>query len=110
MGSVFDLDRIADQREPCNACTMACYRNASMLMHAAVSAVDAAQALTGGRIREAAALLFRRSVAQSVWALGEELPRMCCLTRRHKRLAARKRLAPSTRQSSHTASSSGYNS
>ena len=29
MGSVFDLDRIPDQREPCNACMMACYRNAS---------------------------------------------------------------------------------
>jgi hypothetical protein len=66
MGSVFDLDRIADQREPCNACMMACYRNASMLMHAAVSAVDAAQALAAGRMGEAAGLLFRRSVAQSL--------------------------------------------
>ena len=26
MGSVFDLDHIPDQREPCNACMMACYR------------------------------------------------------------------------------------
>jgi hypothetical protein len=86
---------------------MACYRNASMLMHAAISAVDAVQALTGGRIREAAALLFRRSVAQSVWALGEELPRMRRLTRRHKRSIARKRSAPSTRQSSHSASEDG---
>ncbi|MGA7263305.1 MAG: radical SAM protein [Stellaceae bacterium] len=25
LGSVFDLDRIPDQREPCNACMMACY-------------------------------------------------------------------------------------
>jgi hypothetical protein len=48
MGSVFDLDRIPDQREPCNACMMACYRNASMLMHAAVAATDAA---TGARGR-----------------------------------------------------------
>ena len=37
LGSVFHLDRIPDQREPCNACMMACYRNASMLMHAAVA-------------------------------------------------------------------------
>jgi MoaA/NifB/PqqE/SkfB family radical SAM enzyme len=104
MGSVFDLDRIADRREPCNACMMSCYRNASMLMHAAVSAVDAAQALASGRIREAAALLFRRSVAQSIWALGEELPRIRRLTRRHKRGTARKRPTPSSRQSSRTAS------
>jgi hypothetical protein len=45
LGSVFDLDRIPDQREPCNACMMACYRNASMLMHAAVAATDAGRAL-----------------------------------------------------------------
>src|SRR5215469_18853269 len=45
MGSVFDLDRIPDQREPCNACMMACYRNASMLMHAAVAVTDAGHAL-----------------------------------------------------------------
>jgi len=43
LGSVFDLDRIPDQREPCNACIMGCYRNASMLMHAAVAAADAAR-------------------------------------------------------------------
>jgi hypothetical protein len=45
MGSVFDLDHIPDQREPCNACMMACYRNASMLMHAAVAAKHATRAL-----------------------------------------------------------------
>jgi MoaA/NifB/PqqE/SkfB family radical SAM enzyme len=89
MGSVFDLDRIADQREPCNACMMACYRNASMLMHAAVSAVDAARALAAGRIGQAAASLFRRSVAQSVWALGQEIPKMRRLARRRKPIPAR---------------------
>ena len=70
LGSVFDLDRIPDQREPCNACMMACYRKASMLMHAAVAASDAARA-AAGRIGLAAAALFRRSVAQSLWALVE---------------------------------------
>ena len=50
LGSVFDLDRIPDQREPCTACMMACYRNASMLMHAAVAATDAARALAAGQI------------------------------------------------------------
>jgi hypothetical protein len=32
LGLVFDLDRIPDQRDPCNACMVTCYRNASMLM------------------------------------------------------------------------------
>jgi hypothetical protein len=58
MGSVFDLDRIPDQRAPCNACMMACYRNASMLMHAAIATTDAAQALAAGQIRTAAACSF----------------------------------------------------
>jgi hypothetical protein len=85
LGSVFDLDRIPDQREPCNACMMACYRNASMLMHSAVAATDAAQALAAGQIGAAVALLFRRSVAQSLWALIEETSKM----RRTRRLARR---------------------
>jgi len=85
LGSVFDLDRIPDQREPCNACTMACYRNASMLMHAAVVATDAARALAAGEIGSAVASLFRRSVAQSLWALIEQTPKMRRLARRRRR-------------------------
>jgi MoaA/NifB/PqqE/SkfB family radical SAM enzyme len=88
LGSVFDLDRISDQREPCNACMMACYRNASMLMHPAVAATDAARALATGQIGCAAASLFRRSVAQSLRALIEEAPKMRRLARRRKRAVA----------------------
>jgi hypothetical protein len=88
MGSVFDLDRMADQREPCNACMMACYRNASMLMHAAIAASDAAGAVSAGRIGDAVRLLFRRSMAQSMWALAEQAPKMRRLARRRKRMAA----------------------
>jgi hypothetical protein len=55
---------------------MACYRNASMLMHAAVAATDATRALSDGRFGTAVASLFRRSVAQSLWALVEETPKM----------------------------------
>ena len=83
---MFDLDHIADQREPCNACMMACYRNASMLMHAAVAATDATQALAAGEIGAAAAL-FRRSVAHSLWALIEQTPQMRRLARRPRRTA-----------------------
>ena len=88
LGSVFDLDRIPDQRERCNACMMGCYRNASMLMHAAVAATDAARALAAGKIGAATAMLFQRSVAQSIWALVEEMPKMRRLARRRRRTAA----------------------
>jgi MoaA/NifB/PqqE/SkfB family radical SAM enzyme len=87
LGPVFDLDRIPDQRAPCNACMMACYRNASMLMHAAIAATDAARALAAGQIGAAAVMLFRRSVAQSLWALVEETPQMRRLARRRKQIA-----------------------
>jgi len=88
MGSVFDLDRIPDQREPCNACMMACYRNVSMLVHAAVAVTDAARATAAGQIGTAVASLFQRSVADSLWALIEETPKLRRLARRRKRVAA----------------------
>lgn len=72
LGSVFDLDRIPDRREQCNACMMACYRNASMMMHAPIAASDAGRALAAGQVDVAVAALFRQSVAQSVWALVEQ--------------------------------------
>ncbi len=77
MGSVFDLDRFPDQREPCNACMMSCYRHASVLMHGAMALADSAQALGRGDFRAAVSSLFQRGVATSLWALaGEELPSM----------------------------------
>jgi MoaA/NifB/PqqE/SkfB family radical SAM enzyme len=89
LGSVFDLDRsIPDQREPCYACMMACYRNASMLMHAAVAVTDTGRALASGQIGTAVASLFRRSVARSLWALVEETPKTRRLARRRKRTMA----------------------
>ena len=87
LGSVFNLDRIPDQREPCNACMMGCYRNASMLMHAAVAATDAASALADGKIGAAVSTLFRRSVAQSLWALVEQMPKVRRLARRRRQTA-----------------------
>ncbi|NUY32634.1 radical SAM protein [Paraburkholderia sp. JPY303] len=76
MGSVFDLDRLPDQREPCNACMMGCYRHASILMHGAIAVTDSVYALGRGQLRTAVSLLFQRSVAYSLWALSvEELPR-----------------------------------
>ena len=88
LGSVFDLDRIPDQREPCHDCIMACYRTASMLMHAAIAATDTAGALATGQVGAAVSTLFRRSVAQSLWALVEEMPKMRQQARRRRRAAA----------------------
>lgn len=82
LGSVFDLDRIPDQREPCHDCMMACYRNASIYMHAGVAASDALQELAAGDLRAAASTLLRQSVAQSVRTLIEELPHIRKLTRK----------------------------
>lgn len=87
LGSVFDLDRIADRRDPCHACMQDCYRSASMLMHAPVAASDAAQALARGELRAAAAALFRRSVGRSIGALVEQLRLLRRLGRRRRQTA-----------------------
>ncbi|MGF6879633.1 radical SAM protein [Paraburkholderia sp. MM5477-R1] len=81
MGSVFDLDRLPDQRQPCNDCMMGCYRHASILMHGAVAVTDSVYALGKGQLRAAVGLLFQRGVAYSLWALSvEELPRAALIS------------------------------
>ena len=85
MGSVFDLDRLPDQRERCNACMMACYRNASMLMHSPIAFADAARALLSGRVRTAVAALMQPGVAASLGALSEEMPHIRRLAPRRRR-------------------------
>jgi MoaA/NifB/PqqE/SkfB family radical SAM enzyme len=103
LGSVFDFDRIPDQREPCNACMMSCYRNASMLMHAAVAATDAARALAEGKIGAAVSTLFRHSVAQSLWALIEETPKIRRMARRRRQTRANPEVASGGRRASESA-------
>ena len=70
LGSVFDLDAIEDRRDRCTACTMACYRDNSVLMHVGVALEDAAVAVTEGRLRDAARAIFRPSVASSLRAVA----------------------------------------
>jgi len=82
LGSVFDLDRIPDQRDRCTACTMTCYRDTSTMMHAGIAIGDAATALAAGRIGEAGSLLFRRSVTQSLGAIVREAAVITRLARR----------------------------
>ncbi|HEY6290402.1 MAG TPA: radical SAM protein [Terriglobia bacterium] len=81
LGSVFDLDLIADCRDRCTACMMACYRDTSTLMHAAVAVSDAAVSAAQGRLAEAAHLVFRRSVALSLGAVAGELRQISRLAR-----------------------------
>src|SRR5215471_11612123 len=87
LGSVFDLDRIPDQRDACNACMVACYRNASMLMHAGIAASDAVRSLARGDIRAAVAALFRRGVGLSLRAVVEQLTQI-------RRIVRGRRAAP----------------
>lgn len=72
LGSVFDLDRIADRRDRCTACIQNCYRDTSTLMHAGVAVADAVAEASHGRFQKAASHLFRRSVAQSMRSVVEE--------------------------------------
>ena len=85
LGSVFDLDRIPDQRDHCTACTMTCYRDTSTMMHAGIALGDAATALAAGRVRDARRLLFRRSVVLSLGAVAREAGVIARLARRRKR-------------------------
>jgi MoaA/NifB/PqqE/SkfB family radical SAM enzyme len=84
LGTVFDLDHIPDQREPCNACMMACYRNASMMMHSGIAAADAADALLAGDIGGAIRAAFRSGVMRSLGAVLEETPQLRRFARRRK--------------------------
>jgi len=85
MGSVFDLDHFPDQRDPCFACTMSCYRNASALMHGAIALTDSAQALARGRLSSALHSLWQGGVAQSLRALtAEHYPRLALKSQKQR--------------------------
>lgn len=86
LGSVFDLDSIPDQRDRCTACTMTCYQDTSVLMHAGLAFTDAAATLARGGLREAASLVFRRSVAQSLGAAAASASHIRRLAPRHSPL------------------------
>jgi len=66
LGSVFDFEQIPDQRDRCTACTMSCYRDTSVLMHAGVAVADALASIAGGRPGDALRSVWRKSVLQSL--------------------------------------------
>jgi MoaA/NifB/PqqE/SkfB family radical SAM enzyme len=72
LGSLLELDRFPDQRDHCTACTMSCYRDTSVFMHAGVAAADALVQLRNGEPIQAFRKLFRRSVASSLASIVEE--------------------------------------
>ena len=72
MGSVFDLDHLSEDRSPCNACMMACYRHASALMHGAVALTDAFENLRTGHIAASVKAITRPGVLPSLWAVLTE--------------------------------------
>ena len=92
LGSVFDLDRIADRRDRCTACMMNCYRDTSVLMHAGVVLEDALASAGHGRFGQAATLLFQRSVARSLRSVVEEAG----VIRRLARHATRSKRGPAS--------------
>jgi MoaA/NifB/PqqE/SkfB family radical SAM enzyme len=81
LGSVFDLERFEDCRDRCTACTMSCYRDTSVLMHAGVAFADAAEAVSKGHPMRAAGLVFRRSVAVSLLSIAAEARQISRLAR-----------------------------
>jgi MoaA/NifB/PqqE/SkfB family radical SAM enzyme len=72
LGSLLEFDRFADQRDRCTACTMSCYRDTSVLMHAGIAARDAASHLRHGAPLKALSTLFSKNVAVSLGAILEE--------------------------------------
>jgi MoaA/NifB/PqqE/SkfB family radical SAM enzyme len=85
LGSVFNFDQIPDCRDRCTACMMACYRNASVLMHAGVAVEDAAAALEAREFGKATQLLFRRTVVQSLGAVLGQVGRIARVVRERNR-------------------------
>jgi len=72
LGPLLEFDRFADQRDRCTACTMSCYRDTSVFMHAGVAAADAARHLRHGAPLKAMSALFSKSVAVSLGAIFQE--------------------------------------
>ncbi len=88
LGSVFDLDTIADRRDRCTACIQNCYRDTSVLMHAGVAMTDALNEAASGHLGKAASHLFQRGVATSLGAVVEEAGIIRRLARRGSARAA----------------------
>ena len=72
MCSIYDFDGSQKIRDGCTECMIDCYRDSSVMQHVAVSVHDSFQALSNGRIGEAAKALARPTNLTSIRALAEE--------------------------------------
>ncbi|HEY1426470.1 MAG TPA: radical SAM protein [Caulobacteraceae bacterium] len=82
MGSVFDFDDLADDRTPCTACIMSCYRDTTVMMHAGIAAADARTSLAHAGPLAAARTFFTPAVAESLGATVAEFGLLTRLARR----------------------------
>jgi MoaA/NifB/PqqE/SkfB family radical SAM enzyme len=73
MCSVFDFDDSMRIRDGCTRCMIDCYRDASVLQHAAVSIADARAQASAGHWLQAAHTVFSRSNFDSLRAVAEGL-------------------------------------
>jgi hypothetical protein len=73
MCSVYDFDGSQIVRDGCTECMIDCYRDSSVMQHIAVSVHDAYQALTDGKIGEAARAITRPTHLGSIRAVMSEL-------------------------------------
>ena len=101
MGSVFELDHLQNHRDRCTKCMMSCYRDASVLMHAGVAAVDAAALMEGGHTRAALKTLFNKSVVlslKSAWAAKRQIRTLSQIAVRRKSHAKSRQASGASRR------------
>lgn len=73
MCSVFDFDDSKRIRDGCTRCMIDCYRDASVMQHAAVSMADARAQAHAGHWLQAAQTVFNRSNFESLYSVAESL-------------------------------------
>lgn len=92
LGSVFDLDRIADRTDRCTACIQNCYRDTSVLMHVGVAVEDAVADVTAGKLGKAVGRLTQPGLYDSLRSVIEEAGVIRRLSgRKGRRAAVRKK-------------------
>jgi MoaA/NifB/PqqE/SkfB family radical SAM enzyme len=82
MGKVFDFGPEKMLRDGCQACSTDCYRDASLMLHAAVAIGDAFSGLRAGRLGEAARALADRRILGSLGAVAAQGKRVAALAGR----------------------------
>ncbi len=88
MGQVFEFGPEKMVRDGCQACSTDCYRDASLMLHAAVAIGDAFAGLRAGRLGEAARALADGRIIGSLAAVAAQGKRVAALAGRQGAPAA----------------------